>query len=41
MLKENLSPAAALRAAQLAMMAQKRWQHPFYWAAFQLQGEIK
>ncbi len=41
MLKENLRPAAALRAAQLSMMKQKRFSAPYYWAAFTLQGEWK
>ncbi len=39
MLKEGLRPAAALRAAQIEMWKQKRWQAPYYWAAFILQGE--
>ena len=34
-----LPPAAALRAAQLDVRAQPRWRHPYYWAAFQLQGD--
>lgn len=36
-----LTPAQALRAAQLEMMTGKvsKWRDPFYWAAFQLQGE--
>jgi CHAT domain-containing protein len=33
------SPSAALRAAQLEMWQETRWQQPFYWAAFVLQGE--
>ncbi len=41
MLQHDRSPAAALREAQLAMWRQKRWQPPFYWAAFVLQGEWK
>jgi CHAT domain-containing protein/Tfp pilus assembly protein PilF len=41
MLKENLRPAAALRAAKVEMWKQKGWQAPFYWAAFELQGEWK
>jgi CHAT domain-containing protein len=41
MLQDNLSPAKALRMAQLDMMQQKRWQSPYYWAAFVLQGEWK
>jgi CHAT domain-containing protein/tetratricopeptide (TPR) repeat protein len=39
MLKEHMSPAAALRAAQIQTMKDKRWQAPYYWAAFVLQGE--
>lgn len=39
-LKNNLSPPAALRAAQIQMWKQPRWkQDPYFWAAFQLQGE--
>jgi CHAT domain-containing protein/predicted negative regulator of RcsB-dependent stress response len=38
-LKKNLSPAAALRAAQITMWKQKRWQDPYFWGAFQIQGE--
>jgi CHAT domain-containing protein len=38
-LVEGLSPAAALRAAQVSMWKQKRWEAPYYWAAFMLQGE--
>jgi CHAT domain-containing protein len=34
-----LPPAAALRAAQLDLMKQPRYRHPFFWAAFQIQGE--
>jgi CHAT domain-containing protein len=42
MLKKNLPPAAALRAAQMHMWSQKRWHgDPYFWAAFQLQGEWK
>jgi CHAT domain-containing protein len=39
LLKQNRTPAAALRQAQLAMMQHDRWRPPFYWAAFALQGE--
>jgi CHAT domain-containing protein len=39
MLSEKLRPAAALRAAQISLMKEVRWQSPFYWAAFTLQGE--
>ena len=41
MLSGNMRPTAALRAAQLEMSRQKRWQDPYYWASFQLQGEWK
>jgi CHAT domain-containing protein/Tfp pilus assembly protein PilF len=37
--KEELRPAAALRAAQVAIWKEKRWQAPYYWSAFVLQGE--
>jgi CHAT domain-containing protein/tetratricopeptide (TPR) repeat protein len=36
---EGLRPAAALRAAQLSLLARQRWQDPYYWAAFTLHGE--
>jgi CHAT domain-containing protein len=39
--KEPQTPAAALRAAQLALWRQKRWNAPYYWAAFTLQGEYR
>ena len=39
MLQDGLKPSAALRAAQLELWQQQRWQAPFYWAAFTLQGE--
>lgn len=39
MLRANLKPAAALRAAQIEMLKQKQWQSPYYWAAFTMQGE--
>ncbi|MDQ3665819.1 MAG: CHAT domain-containing tetratricopeptide repeat protein [Acidobacteriota bacterium] len=39
MLQEQRSPAAALRAAQVAMWRQRRWHAPYFWAAFVLQGE--
>jgi tetratricopeptide (TPR) repeat protein/CHAT domain-containing protein len=38
-LKEGKRPAEALRAAQLEMWKQKKYQAPYYWAAFELQGE--
>lgn len=36
---QRLSPAAALRAAQLALLQQRRWKSPYYWAGFVLQGD--
>ena len=33
------SPAAALATAQRAMLADPRWQDPYYWSGFVLQGE--
>jgi len=32
-------PAAALRAAKLKVMQDKRWSNPYYWAGFVVQGE--
>jgi CHAT domain-containing protein/tetratricopeptide (TPR) repeat protein len=37
----RLPPAAALRATQVALWRQPRWEHPYYWGAFILQGEWK
>ena len=39
MLKDGSPPAAALRAAQVSMLNDKRWQSPHFWAAFTMQGE--
>ncbi|WP_287256195.1 CHAT domain-containing protein [Moorena sp. SIO4E2] len=39
MLKKKLSPAEALRKAQLQMQEETEWKSPYYWAAFVLQGE--
>ena len=39
LLRDKLSPAASLRAAQVTLWKQKQWQAPYYWAAFTLQGE--
>ncbi len=38
---KRLRPAAALRAAQIAMWKSERWHAPYYWAAFVLQGEYR
>lgn len=37
--EEKLTPAAALRAAQIEMWRSARRNHPYHWAAFTLQGE--
>jgi CHAT domain-containing protein len=39
LLSGGRSPAAALRAAQLALRAEPRWAAPYYWAGFELQGD--
>lgn len=39
--KEQMRPAAALRAAQISMWREKKWPSPYYWAAFVLQGESR
>lgn len=38
-LQESMRPAAALRAAQVSLMNDKRWASPYFWAPFTLQGE--
>jgi CHAT domain-containing protein len=38
-LKNNKTPAASLRAAQIEMWRQKQWHSPYYWAGFVMQGE--
>ncbi|MEB3310124.1 MAG: CHAT domain-containing tetratricopeptide repeat protein [Snowella sp.] len=38
-LKDGLSPTAALRKAQLELQKNPNWSSPYYWAAFSLQGE--
>jgi CHAT domain-containing protein len=40
-LERHMTPAAALRRAQIAMLASRQWQDPYYWAPFTLQGEWK
>lgn len=39
--QDHLSPAAALRKAQVNLWSQRRWSDSYYWAAFQIQGEWK
>jgi CHAT domain-containing protein len=41
MMQRRMSPAAALRAAQLAMASDPRWSAPYYWAGFVMQGDWK
>jgi CHAT domain-containing protein len=41
LLGQKLRPAAALRAAQVSMSQDPRWNLPHYWAAFTIQGEWK
>jgi CHAT domain-containing protein len=36
---DHLSPAAALREAQLSMMKETRWRHPYFWAPFTVEGD--
>ncbi len=39
MFVNKLKPAAALREAQLKLSKVKRWQSPYYWSGFFLQGD--
>jgi CHAT domain-containing protein len=39
MFQRGLTPASALREAQISMWKTKRWHAPYYWAAFVIQGE--
>ena len=39
MLKKKMAPAEALQKAQIKIQKQKRWQSPYYWAAFVMQGD--
>jgi CHAT domain-containing protein/tetratricopeptide (TPR) repeat protein len=38
-MKQGKPPAAALRQAQRELWDNGRWQFPYYWGAFQIQGE--
>lgn len=38
---DGLTPAAALRAAQLSIRTERRWRDPYFWAGFTLQGDWK
>ncbi len=39
MLVDKLRPAQALQAAQVSILREKRFESPYFWAAFTLQGE--
>ena len=39
LLSKGRSPAAALRAAQIAMQRSTKWHAPYFWAGFVLQGD--
>ncbi|WP_261208548.1 CHAT domain-containing protein [Laspinema sp. D2d] len=39
LLSQGVTPAQALREAQLEMLASEEWKSPYFWAAFTLQGE--
>lgn len=39
MLRDRLRPAAALREAQLMLLKEPRWEAPYFWAGFTLQGD--
>ena len=39
MLDHGRSPAASLRAAQAALRRERRWEAPYFWAGFVLQGD--
>jgi CHAT domain-containing protein len=41
MLGDRMRPVAALRAAQIALLQQKRWAATHDWAGFVFQGEWK
>jgi CHAT domain-containing protein len=36
---ERRSPASALRAAQMKLLADPRWHDPHWWSAFVIMGE--
>ena len=39
LLRDHLTPAAALRVAQRELAGQPRWAAPYFWAGFVLQGD--
>jgi CHAT domain-containing protein len=38
-LQRHESPSASLREAQMAIRKYKRWQSPYYWAGFIVEGD--
>jgi hypothetical protein len=36
--QKSMAPAAALRYAQLTLSQNRRWESPYYWAGFVIQG---
>ncbi len=41
MLRDGMTPAAALRSAKQKIREEKAWSAPFFWAGFGLQGEYR
>jgi len=41
MLRDGMTPAAALRTAKQKIRSEKAWSAPFFWAGFVLQGEYR
>lgn len=41
MLRQGMTPSAALRAAQNSIRERSEWKSPYYWAGFTLQGEYR
>lgn len=41
LLRQQRSPAAALRAAQRQMAGTRQWAHPYYWAGFVVLGAVR
>jgi len=39
MLRDGMTPPAALRAAQNTIRSQPKWQAPYFWAGFTIQGD--
>ncbi len=37
--ERRLTPAAALRAAQLSLWKEPKWRAPYFWASFVMQGK--